>query len=77
MWSWRAISSTGDEPGFVNAVLDRVAHRKRAAEFGETPPEDELGSSAVFVLSESLWISSRPSGARAGTHDAVVAVGPG
>ncbi|MGZ5931550.1 MAG: transcription antitermination factor NusB [Rhizomicrobium sp.] len=33
---------SGDEPGFVNAVLDKLAHRKRAAEFGETPPEDEL-----------------------------------
>jgi transcription antitermination protein NusB len=32
----------GEEPNFVNAVLDRLAHRKRAAEFGETPPEDEL-----------------------------------
>ena len=32
----------GDEPSFVNAALDRLAHRKRAAEFGETPPEDEL-----------------------------------
>ena len=32
----------GDEPGFVNAVLDRLARRKRAAEFGETPPDDEL-----------------------------------
>jgi N utilization substance protein B len=32
----------GDEPGFVNAVLDRMARRKRAAEFGETPPDDEL-----------------------------------
>ena len=32
----------GDEPGFVNAVLDRLAHLKRAAEFGETPPDDEL-----------------------------------
>jgi transcription antitermination protein NusB len=32
----------GDEPGFVNAVLDRLAHRKRAAEFGETPPDDEI-----------------------------------
>jgi N utilization substance protein B len=31
----------GEEPGFVNAVLDRLAHRKRAAEFGETPPDDE------------------------------------
>ena len=34
--------SDGDEPKFVNAVLDRLAHRKRAAEFGETPPDDEL-----------------------------------
>jgi len=32
----------GDEPGFVNAVLDRLARRKRAAEFGEVPPDDEL-----------------------------------
>ena len=32
----------GDEPGFVNAVLDKLAHRKRAQEFGETPPADEL-----------------------------------
>lgn len=32
----------GDEPGFVNAVLDRLEHRKRAAEFGETPPDDEF-----------------------------------
>jgi N utilization substance protein B len=32
-----------EEPKFVNAVLDRVARRKRAAEFGEAPPEDELG----------------------------------
>ena len=32
----------GDEPSFVNAALDRLAHRKRAAEFGETPPDDEL-----------------------------------
>jgi N utilization substance protein B len=32
----------GDEPGFVNALLDKLAHRKRAAEFGETPPDDEL-----------------------------------
>jgi N utilization substance protein B len=31
-----------DEPGFVNALLDKLAHRKRAAEFGETPPDDEL-----------------------------------
>lgn len=32
----------GEEPRFVNAVLDRLARRKRAAEFGETPPDDEL-----------------------------------
>lgn len=32
----------GEEPAFVNAVLDRLAHRKRAVEFGETPPDDEL-----------------------------------
>jgi N utilization substance protein B len=33
---------SSDEPGFVNAVLDKLAHVKRAAEFGERPPEDEL-----------------------------------
>jgi transcription antitermination protein NusB len=33
---------SGDEPGFVNAALDKLAHRKRAPEFGETPPDDEL-----------------------------------
>jgi transcription antitermination protein NusB len=32
----------GDEPAFVNALLDRVAHKKRAAEFGETPADDEF-----------------------------------
>jgi N utilization substance protein B len=32
----------GEEPAFVNALLDRVAHRKRATEFGEKPPDDEL-----------------------------------
>jgi transcription antitermination protein NusB len=32
----------GEEPNFVNAVLDKLAHRKRAPEFGETPPDDEL-----------------------------------
>jgi N utilization substance protein B len=32
----------GDEPGFVNAMLDKLAHLKRAAEFGETPSDDEL-----------------------------------
>ncbi|HVE03788.1 MAG TPA: transcription antitermination factor NusB [Rhizomicrobium sp.] len=31
-----------DEPAFVNAVLDKLAHRKRAPEFGEKPPADEL-----------------------------------
>ena len=33
---------SGDEPSFVNAALDKLAHRKRAAEFGESPPDDEL-----------------------------------
>lgn len=33
---------TGDEPSFVNAALDKLAHRKRAPEFGETPPDGEL-----------------------------------
>ena len=32
---------SGEEPAFVNAALDKLAHRKRAAEFGEPPPEDE------------------------------------
>jgi transcription antitermination protein NusB len=31
----------GDEPGFVNAALDAIARRKRAAEFGLPTPEDE------------------------------------
>jgi N utilization substance protein B len=31
-----------DEPGFVNGVLDRLAKRKRAAEFGLPTPDDEL-----------------------------------
>jgi len=31
-----------DEPGFVNAALDTIARRKRAAEFGLPVPEDEL-----------------------------------
>ena len=34
---------SGEEPAFVNAALDKLAHRKRAVEFGETPPDDELG----------------------------------
>lgn len=33
---------SADEPSFVNAALDKMAHRKRAVEFGETPPDDEL-----------------------------------
>ena len=32
----------GDEPAFVNAVLDKLARKKRAQEFGEAPPDDEL-----------------------------------
>jgi N utilization substance protein B len=32
----------GDEPGFVNAALDAIARRKRAAEFGLPTPEGEL-----------------------------------
>jgi len=32
----------GDETAFVNALLDRVARTKRATEFDETPPDDEL-----------------------------------
>jgi N utilization substance protein B len=31
-----------DEPAFVNASLDKIARKKRAREFGETPPDDEL-----------------------------------
>ena len=33
---------SGEEPAFVNAALDKLAHRKRAAEFGEPPPDDEF-----------------------------------
>ena len=33
---------SGDEPGFVNAALDRMARRKRAQEFGLPAPEGEL-----------------------------------
>lgn len=33
----------GDEPGFVNAALDRMARRKRAPEFGAPVPDGELG----------------------------------
>jgi N utilization substance protein B len=32
----------GDEPGFVNAALDRMARRKRAKEFGLDTPDGEL-----------------------------------
>jgi len=31
----------GDEPGFVNAALDAIAHRKRASEFGLPTPDGE------------------------------------
>lgn len=31
-----------NKPGFVNASLDAIARRKRATEFGEAPPDDEL-----------------------------------
>lgn len=31
-----------DEPGFINAALDTIAKRKRAAEFGLPTPEGEL-----------------------------------
>jgi N utilization substance protein B len=34
--------SSGDEPSFVNAALDKLAGRKRAPEFSEVPPDDEL-----------------------------------
>jgi N utilization substance protein B len=33
---------SGNEPSFVNAALDKLARRKRAPEFGEAPPDDEL-----------------------------------
>lgn len=33
---------SGDEPGFVNAALDRMARQKRAKEFGLPIPEGEL-----------------------------------
>lgn len=32
----------GDEPKFVNAVLDKLAHLKRAPEFGEPIPDGEV-----------------------------------
>lgn len=32
-----------DEPAFLNASLDRIARRKRAAEFGETSLDDDPG----------------------------------
>lgn len=32
----------GDEPKFVNAVLDKLARIKRATEFGEPTPEGEV-----------------------------------
>ncbi len=33
----------GDEPGFVNALLDRIARVKRAGEFGEGPRGEPAG----------------------------------
>lgn len=33
----------GDEPGFVNAVLDRIARIKRAGEFGQGPSGEPAG----------------------------------
>ena len=33
----------GDEPGFVNAALDRMARKKRAKEFGLPVPDGEPG----------------------------------
>jgi N utilization substance protein B len=33
---------SGDEPGFVNAALDRMARRKRASEFGLPTPDGNL-----------------------------------
>jgi N utilization substance protein B len=32
-----------EEASFVNAVLDKLAHQKRAAEFGQSTPDGELG----------------------------------
>lgn len=34
--------SADEETPFVNAALDKLAHRKRAAEFGEAVPDDEF-----------------------------------
>jgi N utilization substance protein B len=31
-----------DQAAFVNASLDKIGRRKRAVEFGEPPPDDEL-----------------------------------
>jgi len=33
---------SAEEPSFVNAALDKLAHRKRAAEFGEVVPDGEF-----------------------------------
>jgi N utilization substance protein B len=33
---------SGNEPSFVNAALDKLAHSKRAPEFGEAPPDDQF-----------------------------------
>ena len=39
MSRWRGAFFGGDEPGFVNAALDTIARRKRAAEFGLPTPK--------------------------------------
>ena len=36
-----AFEAEGETP-FINAALDKLAHIKRATEFGETPPEGEF-----------------------------------
>ena len=36
-----AFEAEGETP-FINAALDKLAHIKRAAEFGETPPDGEF-----------------------------------
>jgi len=33
---------SGEEPAFVNAALDKLARRMRAAEFGELPRDEEF-----------------------------------
>jgi N utilization substance protein B len=36
-----AFEAEGETP-FINAALDKLAHIKRASEFGETPPDGEF-----------------------------------